>query len=226
MNCLLSSWFLLILGFLLLSSGVVAAEPPPEIKAVLIKRDAARGEAEKAYHEAQAKADDDAIKEFEKLLKLEKKKKVPLLTTELDQRIQALTKEAALLRDELLMTANAIDERIKRKEFTVEDWDALVAPVVTVLATEACNATKVTIGPGQLYYIVPHPDDLWQAAPTMPKTGWEGDKDGLMKLVSYSGEKQSDGLFISEAGPLSLGAKDSHFGDNSGSLRVKIFRVH
>lgn len=226
MNRVPSCLFSCVLASGCLASSVIAVEPPAEIKAVEVRRDAARADAEKAYHEAQAKADDEALKDLEKLMKIEKKKKTPLLTTELDQRIQALTKEAALLRDEPLMKANAIDERIKRKEFTVEDWDAVVAPVFVLQAREARNATKITVSAGQLYYVVPHPEDAWQAADTIPKVNWQGDKDGFMKLLIYCGEKQNDGLFVTETGPLALGPKDTKWADNVGTLRVKILRVH
>ncbi len=212
---------------LILSTGLLAVETPPEIKGVLLRRDAARAEADKALHEAQAKANDEAVKELEKLFKAEKKKKIQPLATELEQRIQALNKESALLRDERLLQATAINERLARKEFTAEEWDAVQAQVsVTVQAKELHTGVKATMGPGELYLLVPHPDDLWQNNAETPKIGWQGHVDGSMKLIVYLGEKIGDSLFVSDTNALSLGPKDSACGDNLGTIRVKLLRVH
>ena len=212
---------------LILTTGVFAVETPPEIRGVLQRREAARAEADKVLHEAQAKANDEAVKELEKLLKAEKKKKVQPLTTTLEQRIEALNKESALLRDERLLQATAINERLSRKEFTAEEWDAVQGQVlVTVAAKESRTGVKVTMGPGELHLLVPHPDDLWQNNAQTPKAGWQGSVDGSMKLVVYLGEKVSDSLFVSDTNALALGPKDTACSDNLGTIRVKLLRVH
>ena len=170
---------------LILTTGVFAVETPPEIRGVLQRREAARAEADKVLHEAQAKANDEAVKELEKLLKAEKKKKVQPLTTTLEQRIEALNKESALLRDERLLQATAINERLSRKEFTAEEWDAVQGQVlVTVAAKESRTGVKVTMGPGELHLLVPHPDDLWQNNVVL----WAGPKTHLVHYPLRRGE--------------------------------------
>ena len=208
------------------ATGLAAAEPPAELRPALARLDSALSAADKAYHEAQAKAKEEAVKDFDKLLKAERKKSVPLLTVELDQRILALNKEIALLRDEPLMKATTIDAEIARKEYTAAEWDALPAMVFTVDAKESRNNTRITVGPGQLYYVVPHPEDTWQSNTGATRSGWRGEILEFMKLQIWCGEKLNDTLFVSETGPLTLGPKDTRFGDNLGSIRVKIFRIH
>lgn len=220
------SWLLLLAGvFGVDAAQLYATEIPSEIKAVQARLDAARSAAEKEMYEAKIKANEEAIKDLEKLLKAERKKDIPLLTVELDQRMQALTQEMAELRDDKMIRAKAIAQRVRFKEYTAEEWESVVSPVFTVSATEARNATKLTILAGQVFLIVPHPADRWQSSGGASPCDWKGDVEGGMRLMSYSGDKSSDNLFITEPGVLTLGGVDTDFHDNKGNLRVKLIRV-
>lgn len=207
------------------ASLLAAVETPPEVRPVLIKLDAGLAEAEKDWHMAQAKLKEEAAKELDKMLKVERKKKASALAIDLEARIQTLTREAALLRDEPLLQANKIEEKLRAKTFTVEDWDAIQVPVLTLESKESRNPTKIKVATGDLYLIAPHPGDTWQANADWEKVDFRGNKEGHMRLVVRCGEKEVDGFFVSESGPLTIGPKDDKCGDNVGAIRVKIIRV-
>lgn len=208
------------------ASLLLAVEAPPEVKPVLAKLDAGLAEAERDWHLAQAKLKEEALKELDKMLKAERKKKASTLAIDLEARIQALGREAALLRDEPLLQANRIEEKLRTKSFTVEDWDAIPVPVLTLESRESRTAAKIKVAAGDLYLIAPHPTDVWRAHPEMEKVDFRGDKEGHMRMLVRCGEKEVDGFFVSETGPLTIGPKDDKCGDNLGSIRVKIIRVH
>lgn len=207
-------------------SLLTAVEVPAEVKPVLSKLDAGLAEAEKDWHVAQAKLKEETAKELDKMLKVERKKKTSALAIDLEARIQALTREAALLRDEPLLQANGIEEKLRAKTFTVEDWDALQVPVLTLDSKEPRNPTKIKVAMGDLYLVVPHPTDTWQANADWEKVDFRGNKEGHMRMIVRCGEKEVDGFFVSETGPLTIGPKDEKCGDNVGAIRVKIIRVH
>ena len=208
------------------ASLLAAVEAPPEVKPVLAKLDTGLADAEKDWHVAQAKLKEEAVKELDKMLKVERKKKASAIAIDLEARVQALTREAALLRDEPLLQANKIEEKLRAKTFSVEEWDAIQVPVLTLDAKEPRTPAKIKVAAGDLYLVVPHPTDIWQASPDLPKVDFRGGNEGLMRLLVRCGEKEVDGFFVSETGPLTLGPKDDRCGDNVGAIRAKILRVH
>jgi len=211
---------------LLASLALTAVEIPPEVRPITTKLDAALSEAERVCHVSQAKAKEDAVKEMEKLLKAEKKKKASLISTDLEVRIAALTKDIALLKDEPLLQATELDTKISKKEFTEEDWAAIPAQSLKLDAKEPRSNTKIKVAAGELYFIVPHPTDAWKNQPTGESFTWRGKDDGDMKLMIRCGEKEIPGLFVSETGLMTMGPNDKGCGDNEGSIRIKIIRVH
>lgn len=217
----------LVIGmlFVVTSEVVSATEIPAEIKAVNLRLDAARLAAEKELYQAKIKANEEAIKELEKLVKAERKKSIPRLTVELNQRIQALTLEVAELHDDKMMRAKVITQRLRNKEYSVDEWEAVISPIFTVSGTAPSTATKLPISAGQVYLVVPHPGDGWQASGDVPACDWRGYPDGTMRLQWFLGEKNGDQLFISEPGLLVLGGFDADHKDNQGSIRVKLIRV-
>ena len=106
-----------------MSLSLIAVETPPEIKPLLAKQDAALAAAERAYHQAQAQAKEDTVKEFEKLLKAEqKKKKCSTLAADLELGIPALVQEIALLRDEAMLTAKELLLKRQSGLLASQDW--------------------------------------------------------------------------------------------------------
>ena len=77
-----------------------------------------------------------------------------------------------------------------------------------------------------MYFIVAHPTDTWKNQPNGETLTWRGNKNGEMKLMIRCGEKQINDLFVTEVGSLTLGPNDDKCGDNEGSIRVKILRIH
>jgi hypothetical protein len=205
---------------------VSAVETPPELKPILARMDVQLAEAERALHQAQAKAREDTIKEFEKLLKVERKRKGSTLAIELESRILILTNEANHLRDEPLLKAEALDEKIRTKTLTEDDWEAIPVAPLEVSAKEARTSTKVKLAQGDLYLIVPHPGDTWQASASYPKVTFLGGQDRFMRLLVMVGEKELATWLVAEPGVLTLGPKDDRTNDNVGAIRVKIIRVH
>lgn len=212
---------------LAVTCSLSALEIPAEERPIFAMLDADLAEADRSYHISQAEAKETAIKGLEKLLKAEQqKKKISPLASDLEVRIEELRREAALLRDEPLLKANQIDEKIRKKEFTEDEWKAIPASIFTVDAKEPRNPTKFTVTAGQLYYVVPNPVDLWWGG-VGDKLTWKGKADGWMKLVIMCGEKEIvDKLFVAETGPLNFGPHDNTCGDNTGAIRVKILRIH
>ena len=211
---------------LLASLAVMAVEIPPEVRPIMSRLDAALSEAERLCHVAQAKAKEDAVKEMEKLLKAEQKKKASLIRTDLEVRIAALTKDIALLKDEPLLQATELDIKISKKEMTEDDWASIPGQTLNLDAKEPRSSSKIKVAASELYFIVPHPSDTWKNQASGESLTWRG-KDGAdMKLMIRCGEKEITGLFVNEIGLLTLGPNDKGCGDNEGSIRVKIIRVH
>lgn len=202
-----------------------AVDISPEIQPVLTKLDLAMADAERACHKAQAQADEDAIKELEKLLRAERRKKTSTLAPALVARIELLNRDIVRLKDEPLMRATKLETQIARQELNEETWDALAAQPFTVEAGERHNRTKITVAPGELYLVVPHPTDTWGRKDS-GKITWRGTADGSMKLVIRCDTTRLDSLFVSEPGLLTLSALSESPRDNHGSIRVKIIRVH
>jgi hypothetical protein len=210
---------------LLVSVQLAAEEIPPEVKLILSRHDAALATEERNYHIAQAKVKEDTVKELEKLLKIERRRKGSTLVPDLEARVAAFEKEIALLKDETLFQVTKLDELLKKKALTEEAWNAAPGSVFTLDAKEPRNPTKIRVEQGAVYYVLPHPTDTWQAGPGKPKVGYLGEKNGTMKLVIRCGEKINTDFFVSETGMLTLGAEETVFGDNIGTLRVKIVRL-
>jgi hypothetical protein len=209
-----------------LACSLAAVETPPELKPLLAKQDAAIASAEKAFHQAQAQAKEDTLKEFEKLLKAEqKKKKYSTLAADLELRIPVLTKEIALLRDEALLKATELNEKLIKNELTEEQWSAIPAAVLEIDALEARNPVGIRINAGDLYFIAPHPNDTWKGGGGPEAYNWKGKADGWMKLIIRCGEKVNEGLFVTETGSLTIGPSDDRCEDNVGQIRVKIMRL-
>jgi len=206
--------------------ALTAVEIPPEVRPITTKLDAAVSEAERLCHVTQAKAMEDAVKEMEKLLKAESKKKASLISTDLEVRIAALTKDIALLKDEPLWQATALDAKISKKELTEDEWAAIPGQTLKVDAKEPRSTTKIKVAPGELYFIVPHPTDTWKNYAAGDILTWRGNEKNEMKLMIRCGEKDITGLFVSETGLLTMGPNDKGCGDNEGFIRVKIIRVH
>lgn len=206
--------------------AVTAVEIPPEVRPITSRLDAALSEAERLCHVAQAKAKEDAVKEMEKLLKAEQKKKASLIKIDLEVRIAALTKDIALLKDEPLLQATALDTKISKKELTDDDWASIPGQTLNLDAKEPRSSSKIKVAAGELYFIVPHPSDTWKNQPSGESLTWRGKDGGDMKLMIRCGEKEITGLFVNEIGLLTLGPNDKGCGDNEGSIRVKIIRVH
>ena len=211
---------------LVMAVTMCAVEIPPEGRPITTRLEAALSNAERDFHQVQAKAKEDAVKDLEKLLKTELKKKASLISTDLEVRIAALTKDIALLKDEPLLKATELDAKISRKELTEEEWATLPAQILKLDAKDSRNNTKIKIAAGDLYFIVPHPTDTWKSQPTSESLTWRGNINGEMKVIIRCGEKEVPGLFVNEVGPLTLGPNDKACGDNEGSIRVKILRVH
>ena len=209
-----------------MSVTVGAVETPPEVRPITTRLEAALNNAERDFHQAQAKAKEDALKDMEKMLRSEQKKKNSLISTDLEVRIAALTKDIALLKDEPLLKATGLDAKIKKMELTEEEWAAIPAQILKLDAKDQRSNTKIRIAAGELYFIVPHPTDTWKNQATGENLTWRGNANGEMKLMIRCGEKESNDLFVNEVGSLTLGPNDKGCGDNEGSLRVKILRVH
>ena len=214
-----------ILPLLLASTHLAAEDIPPEVRQILARHDTALAIEERNYHVAQAKAKEDAVKELEKLLKVERRRKGSTLVADLEARVAAFEKEIVLLKDEALFQVTKLDELLRKKALTDEAWNAAPGSVFTLDAKEPRNPTKIRVEQGAVYYVLPHPTDTWQAGPGKPKVTYLGDKGGAMKLVIRSGEKVNTEFFVSETGNLTLGAEETAFGDNVGTLRVKIVRL-
>lgn len=206
--------------------AMTAVEIPQEVRPITTRLDAALSEAERLCHVTQAKAKEDAVKEMDKLLKAEQKKKVSLIRTDLEVRIAALTKDIALLKDEPLLRATELDTKIRMKELTEEDWASIPGQTLNLEAKDSRSSSKIKVAAGELYFIVPHPSDTWKNQASGDSLTWRGKDGGDMKLVIRCGEKEITGLFVNEIGLLTLGPKDKSCGDNEGSIRVKIIRVH
>lgn len=211
---------------LLASLAVMAVEIPPEVRPITSRLDAALSEAERLCHVAQAKAKEDAVKEMEKLLKAESKKKASLIRTDLEVRIAALTKDIALLKDEPLLQATELDTKISKSDLTEDDWTSIPGQTLNLDAKESRSSSKIKVAAGELYFIVPHPSDTWKNQASGDSLTWRGKDGGDMKLMIRCGEKEITGLFVNEMGLLTLGPNDKGCGDNEGSIRVKIIRVH
>lgn len=203
-----------------------AVEIPPEVRPITVRLDAALTDAERAFHLAQAKAKEDALKDMEKLLKAEQKKKLSLISTDLEVRIATLNKDIALLKDEPLLKATELNAKISRKEFTDEEWAAVPAQILKLDAKDPRSSSKIKVAAGELYFVVPHPSDTWKNQTAGESLTWRGNANGDMKLMIRCGEKELHDLFVNEVGLLTLGPNDKICGDNDGSLRVKILRVH
>lgn len=210
-----------------LAIALPAVETPPEVKPILARMDAQLADAERTLHQTQAKAREDAIKELEKLLKVERKRKGSTLAIDLESRIQILTNEAVRLRDEAQLRAETLAEKLRLGTLTDEEWQAIQAPELEVSAKESRTNTKLKLALGDTYLVVPNPVDTWQASPTFPKVTYAGAKDNrFMCLQVFVGEKESPTWLVSEPGMLTLGPKDDRLNDDLGSIRVKIIRVH
>lgn len=215
-----------VLLTLMLSFIAFAVEAPPEVRPITARLDAALSEAERTWHLTQAKAKEDAVRDMEKLLKAERKKKASLITTDLEVRIAALNKEIPLLKDEPLLQATKLETKITKKELTEDEWTEISAQTLKLDAQESRSSTKIKVAAGELYFIVPHPTDTWKSHPVNESLTWQGNAKDEMKLMIRCGEKEISGLFVSEAGLLTLGPNDKACGDNEGFIRVKIIRVH
>jgi hypothetical protein len=215
----------MVFPLLLVVTPLPAEEMLSEVKQVIARHDAALALEERNYHVAQAKVKEAAVKELEKLLRSERRRKGSLLIPDLESRIAVFTREIALLKDEVLFQVTRRDELLRHNALTEEEWNAAPGTIFTLDAKEPRNPTKIRVEQGALYHILPHPTDTWQAGPGKAKVTYLGDKAGTMKLVIRCGEKINADFFVSEAGILTLGAEETAFGDNVGSLRVKLVRL-
>lgn len=211
---------------LMMTLTLGAVEISPEVRPIATRLETALGDAERAFHQAQAKAKEDALRDLEKLLRAEQRKKNSLISADLEIRIAALIKDIALLKDEPLLKATDLNSKISKMELTEDEWSAVPAQIIKLDAKDSRGNTKIKIGVGELYFIVPHPTDTWKSQPTSESLTWAGNGHREMKLMIRCGEREISGLFVSEVGPLTLGPNDKVCSDNEGSLRVKILRVH
>ncbi len=209
-----------------LSLSLAAAEQPAELRSILAKADAANEVAKRDFHLAQAKAKEVGVKEMEKLLTQEKKKKNSPLVEPLESYLSLWKREVTELKDETFMRAKEIAGALERGSYSAADWDALTGTMLTIEAKAEWTDAKTKVEPGELWLVVPNPDDKWAAGGGMGGVDWRGTKEGAMRLNFKLNETVTSGPFIEGTGRLYLGPNDQKdFSDNSGSMRVKLIRV-
>ncbi len=110
------------------------------------------------------------------------------------------------------------------------DWVMLPGLEIKVLATVHKTETGITLAPGDVYIVIPHPADQWTQGPVQKytKTIWNTGELNLKWFVGAEEHDASDGMdgcVIKGDGPLEIGHGDANAGDNWGFIRVKLVKV-
>jgi len=226
----LISTLLLVLSATCLAHGVDVGD----MQAAVAKGDKALAKAKTDWHLAQAKIKEGVIKDLEKLYGTENKRKNSMLAPELRRRIDLLNAEVVMLKDEPMMYAIEVNKMLVEGSFVASEWDNVATEtIITVDGKTEWTDTKIKINAGNVWLLVPHPDDTWKGNTAMSSVGYLGFKGqpmlGAMRLTIKVGETlQPSTSFIlsTDNGRLMLGNQDEKdWSDNSGSMRVKLLRI-
>ncbi len=110
-----------------------------------------------------------------------------------------------------------------------KEWDALPGTEITVMAAREKTDTGITLAKNERYIVVPHPTDLWAMGPKdkYANVKWDGEIHMMIKVgAADSVDASLPGKLVAQGeGELMLSASDGNFGDNWGSVRVKILKV-
>ncbi len=109
------------------------------------------------------------------------------------------------------------------------EWAKLPGTEIKIDAKVHKTDAKVTVGPDDVYIVIPHPTDQWTQGPEAKytKATWKESELPLQWFIGDDSKLAYEGanVIIKGDGPLTLGHGDANAGDNWGFIRVKLVKV-
>lgn len=187
---------------------------------------------------AAQKVYDDKVKAAKEVLAVKLKAEIAAKTRagDLDGalKIKARLEEASQVsQDTAAKKPNQIvhENDVDYNNLTAEFWDSVPVSPIKVDASSKSVDAKMELGIGERVIIIPHPDDKWKANPTGEPSDFRGFNEApngmpWMQLCFKIGPGKMQKYGVAEGpGKLTLMANDTGYGDNSGSIRVKIVKI-